>query len=164
MVRGIQPYPSTIMKKPLIASLVLILSTPAIMADDSLNEQLRRAAEKLKNEISKVKEKTEVKGREWYNKAREHLSTSREEYLKKAGGALASWKADIQVLREQGGRDYFKTRVKALEEHHEFATQELAVLSGAEDEATFRARQKVFDKTLWTLEAAVEQAQEEAGL
>ena len=37
-------------------------------------------------------------------------------------------------------------------------------LTAITDEAQFRARQKSFDRTLWTLEAAVEQAQEEAGL
>jgi hypothetical protein len=110
-----------------------------------------------------VKEQTEVKGREWYKKAKERLATSREEYVKNASEALNRWKADIDVLKEQTGRDYFKTRIQALVEHHTFAMQELAVLNSLADEASFRARQKTFDKTLWTLEAAVEQAQEEAG-
>jgi hypothetical protein len=152
------------MKKTLLACLVISTCLVSVQAEDSLNEQLRRAAEKLKNEFSKVKEQTEVKGREWYKQAKEHLTTSREEYLKKAGGALTRWKADIDVLKEEGGRDYFKTRVKALEEHHAFALKEMETLSGLADEAQFRARQNSFDKTLWTLEAAVEQAQEEAGL
>ena len=43
----------------------------------------------LKGEVAKVTEKTEIKGREWYNAARERLTTSREEYLQKAGTALA---------------------------------------------------------------------------
>lgn len=164
MVRGIQPYPSTIMKKNLLAFFVFSFCVLPLRSEDSLNDQLRRAAEKLRNEISKVKEQGEVKGREWFKKAKDHLSTSREEYLKNAGDALARWKADIDVLKDQGGRDYFKTRVSALEQHHAFATKELETLTGITEEAQFRARQKSFDKTLWTLEAAVEQAQEEAGL
>lgn len=164
MVHGIQPYPSTIMKKTLLACLFVSLCLASVQAEDSLNEQLRRAAEKLKNEFSKVKEQSEVKGREWYKKAKEHLTTSREEYLKKAGDALTRWKADIDVLKDQVGREYFKTRVKALEEHHAFAMKELETLNAIAEEAQFRARQKSFDKTLWTLEAAIEQAQEEAGL
>lgn len=151
------------MKKPFILPLLACLCLSSLQADD-LNEQLRRAAEKLKNEIAKVKDQAEVKGREWYKQAKEHLTTSREEYLKKAGDALTRWKADIDVLKEQGGRDYFKTRVLALEQHHDYAVKEMETLNAITDEAQFRARQKSFDKTLWTLEAAVEQAQEEAGL
>lgn len=151
------------MKKSFILPLLACLCLSSLQADD-LNEQLRRAAEKLKNEIAKVKDQAEVKGREWYKQAKEHLTTSREEYLKKAGDALTRWKADIDVLKEQGGRDYFKTRVLALEQHHAYAVKEMETLNAITDEAQFRARQKSFDKTLWTLEAAVEQAQEEAGL
>lgn len=164
MVGAIQPYPSTIMKKAVLICLALTLGLHSLHAEDSLNDQLRRAAEKLKNEFAKVKEQGEVKGREWYKKAKDHLTTSREEYLKQAGSALNGWKADIDVLKDQGGRDYFKTRVTALEQHHAFAVKELETLSTITDEAQFRARQKSFDRTLWTLEAAVEQAQEEAGL
>lgn len=160
------PHPAVslaIMKKTFLTCLAATLCLSSLQAQD-LEEQLRRAAEKLKNEFSKVKEQTEVKGREWFKKAKEHLTTSREEYLKKAGDALTRWQADIGVLKEQGGRDYFKTRVKALEEHHAYAVKERETLVGITEEAQFRARQKSFDKTLWTLEAAVEQAQEEAGL
>lgn len=164
MVLGIQPYPSTIMKKAFLTCLTLALCLHSLHAEDSLNDQLRRAAEKLKNEFSKVKEQGEVKGREWFKKAKDHLTTSREEYLTQASTALTRWKADIDVLKDQGGRDYFKTRVSALEQHHAFAVNELQTLTAITDEAQFRARQKSFDKTLWTLEAAVEQAQEEAGL
>lgn len=160
------PHPAVslaIMKKTFLACLAAFICLSPSYAQD-LNEQLRRAAEKLKNEFSKVKEQTEVKGREWFKKAKEHLTTSRDEYLKKADDALTRWQADIEVLKEQGGRDYFKTRVKALEEHHAYALKERETLGGITEEAQFRARQKSFDKTLWTLEAAVEQAQEEAGL
>lgn len=163
MVYLIQPYPTTIMKKTTLSSLLLSLCLATAQAEDSLNDQLRRAAEKLKNEFSKVKEQSEVKGREWYKKAKDHLTTSREEYLKKAADALTRWKADIDVLKEQGGRDYFKMRVQALTEHYTFAVKEWETLNGLTEEAPFRARQKTFDKTLWTLESAIEQAQEEAG-
>lgn len=152
------------MKKALLTCLALTLCLHSLQAGDSLNDQLRRAAEKLQNEFSKVKEQGPVKGREWYKKTKEHQITSREEYLKQAGVALTRWKADIDVLKDQGGRDYFKTRVTALEQHYAFAVKEQETLTSITDDAQFRARQKSFDKTLWTLEAAVEQAQEEAGL
>lgn len=157
------------MKKTLLICLAAALSLSPVPAED-LEQQLRRAAEKLKNEISKVREQAGVKeqggtkGREWSGRAGENPDMGREEYLKKSGDALSRWQADIAVLKEQGGRDYFKTRVKALEEHHAWAVKERETLDGITDEAQFRARQKSFGKTLWTLEAAVEQAQEEAGL
>lgn len=152
------------MKKLLLTCILLSFCLSSVQSEDNLSEQLRRAAEKLKNEFAKVKDQAEVKGHEWYKKAKEHLTTSREEYLKKAGDALTRWKADIDVLKDQVGREYFKTRVKALEEHHAFAMKEMETLNGVTEESQFRARQKSFDKTLWTLEAAIEQAQEEAGL
>lgn len=163
MVHAIQPYNPAEMKNSTLICLAVCLCLSSLRADD-LGEQLRRAAEKFKNEISKVKDQTEVKGREWYKQAGEHPAMGREAYLKKAGDALTRWKADIDVLKEQGGRDYFKTRVQALEEHHAYAMKEMGALAVITDEAQFRARQKSFDKTLWTLEAAVGQAQEEVGL
>lgn len=151
------------MKKHALLCLALSLCLVPLHAED-LGEQLRRAAEKLKQELTKAKDQAGVKGRGWYQQAKDHLSTSREEYLKKAGDALTRWKADIDVLKEQGGRDYFKTRVMALEQHHAYAMKEMETLTALSEEAPFRARQKSFDRTLWTLEAAVEQAQEEAGI
>jgi len=151
------------MKKHALLCLALSLCLVPLHAED-LGEQLRRAAEKFKQELTKVKDQAGVKGRAWYQQAKDHLSTSREEYLKKAGDALTRWKADIDVLKEQGGRDYFKTRVLALEQHHAYAMKEMETLTALTEDAPFRARQKSFDRTLWTLEAAVEQAQEEAGL
>lgn len=164
MLHRIHPYHSTAMKNTALAILFVSLCLGAVHAEDSLNDQLRRAAEKLKNEFSKVKEQTEIKGHEWFKAAKSHPTTNREEYLKKVEGALTRWKADIDVLKEQGGRDYFKTRVQALEEHYAFALKELDTLNGITEDAPFRARQKTFDKTLWTLEAAIEQAQEEVGI
>ncbi|MDB6139119.1 MAG: hypothetical protein JWO94_2191, partial [Verrucomicrobiaceae bacterium] len=81
---------------------------------------------------------------------------------------LARYTAEIAVLKEQstgpGQRDYFKLRVQALEQHAAFATAELDRLRLSESEEVFRARQTSFDRTLWTLEAALGQAQEEAGM
>ena len=88
--------------------------------------------------------------------------------MKRAEKELAESEAQIAVLKEMsnapGQRDYFKTRVTALEQHAAFAKTEYASLQGADSEPVFRARQSIFNKTVWTLEAAIEQAQEEAGL
>ena len=62
------------MKTVLLSALALCLSLASTQAEDSFTDQLRKAAEKLKNEVSKVKDQTEVKGREWYKKAKERLA------------------------------------------------------------------------------------------
>ena len=105
MVGGIQPYPSTIMKNAILTCLALSLCFHSLHAEDSLNDQLRRAAEKLKNEFSKVKEQGEIKGREWFKKAREHVTTSRTEYLQQAGAALTLWtlEAAVEQAQEEAG-------------------------------------------------------------
>ena len=100
--------------------------------------------------------------------AKENLRLTRPEYIKRADKKLGQLDADVQVLHEMlnapGQRDYFKTRVTALDQHVAYAKTEYKTLVESDSEAMFRARQAGFNKTLWTLEAAVEQAQEEAGL
>ncbi len=146
---------------------VLVAGTYA-HAEDNLADQLKRALDKAKVKLNEAADKAGEKGREWYRQAKDNLKLSRPEYLKRAEKELAESEAQIAVLKEMsnapGQREYFKTRVTALEQHAAFAKTEYASLQGAESEPVFRARQSIFNKTVWTLEAAIEQAQEEAGL
>jgi vacuolar-type H+-ATPase subunit H len=155
--------------KLVVTTLTAVLALGSILhAEDNLADQLKRALDKAKVKIGEAAEKAGDKGREWYRKAKENLKLSRPEYLKRADQKLKDSEAQIAVLREMsnapGQRDYFKTRVVALEQHLVFAKTEFLNLESAEGEAMFRARQSIFNKTVWTLEAAIEQAQEEAGL
>lgn len=137
-------------------------------AEDNLGDQLRRALEKAKGKIGEVAEKAGDKGRQWYRQAKENLKLSKPEYLKRAGAKLKDLDERVAVLHEMssapGQREYFKTRVIALEQHVVFAKGEIQALEASETEAAFRAKQSHFNKTVWTLEAAVEQAEEEAGV
>ena len=155
------------MKTPLLTLLAVLLVGSFVQAED-LGDQLKRALEKAKVKVGDMAVKAEQKGREWYYAAKENLRLTRPEYTKRASKKLEQLDADVQVLHEMlnapGQRDYFKTRVAALDQHVEYAKAEFKNLDASDSEAIFRARQSGFNKTLWTLEAAVEQAQEEAGL
>jgi len=147
---------------------VLALSSSLHAEDGNLADQLRRALDKAKVKLGDVAEKAGEKGRQWYHQAKENLKLSRPEYSKRAEKKLADIDAQVAVLKEiasgAGQRDYFKTRVTAIDQHMAYAKNEFITLQAADTEPMFRARQSIFNKTLWTLEAAVEQAQEEAGL
>jgi hypothetical protein len=156
------------MKTRLLTLLTVLAVGSAAYAEDNLADQLKRALEKAKVKVGDMAVKAEQKGREWYHQAKENLRLSRPEYSKRAEKKLEQLEADILVLKEMlnapGQREYFKTRVTALEQHAAFAKTEYTTLQESNSEAIFRARQSGFNKTVWTLEAAVEQAQEEAGL
>lgn len=154
--------------KTRLLTLLAVLAVGSVVQADDLSDQLKRALEKAKVKVGDLAVKAEQKGREWYYQAKENLRLSRPEYTKRAQKKLEQLDANVLVLHEMlnspGQRDYFKTRVTALDQHVAYAKTEYLNLEAAETEAVFRARQSGFNKTLWTLEAAVEQAQEEAGL
>ncbi len=156
------------MKTSLLILLAALLAGSFVQAEETLADQLRRALDKAKVDVKDFAEKANQKGREWYRQAKENLRLSRGEYTKRAEKKLAQLEADTLVLHEManapGQRDYFKTRIAALDQHVAYAKTELKSLQESDSEPVFRARQSTFNKTLWTLEAAVEQAQEEAGL
>lgn len=154
--------------KTRLLSLLAVLAVGSVVQADDLSDQLKRALEKAKVKVGDMAVKAEQKGREWYYAAKENLRLTRPEYTKRAAKMVEQLDANVMVLKETlnspGQRDYFKTRVAALEQHVAYAKEEFKSLEAAETEAIFRARQAGFNKTVWTLEAAVEQAQEEAGL
>lgn len=154
--------------KTRLLSLLAVFAAGSLVQADDLGDQLKRALEKAKVKVSEAAVKAEQKGREWYYAAKENLRLTRPEYTKRAVKKLEQLDANVLVLKEMlnapGQREYFKTRVAALDQHVAYAKDEFKNLEAADTEAIFRARQSGFNKTLWTLEAAVEQAQEEAGL
>lgn len=156
------------MKTWALSLIAVLVAGTCAHAEDNLADQLKRALDKAKVKLNEAADKAGEKGREWYRQAKDNLKLSRPEYLKRAEKKLSESEAQVAVLKEMsnspGQRDYFKTRVSALEQHAAFAKSEYASLAAADSEAMFRARQSIFNKTVWTLEAAIEQAQEEAGL
>lgn len=156
------------MKTPATLLFAALIVTLPSLAEDSLGDKMRRAFEKTKQKMSQIADTVETKSRSWYKQAKENLRLSRPDYLARADRTLNRYTAEIGALKEfsagPGQRDYFRTRVAALEQHAAFARQELETLRASESDEVFHARQSPFDRTLWTLEAALAQAQEEAGL
>ena len=155
------------MKTILLLLTMLALMPSTMRAEESLADKLRRAAEKAAEKAAGAMDKAEHKGRQWWNDAKESVKMKRPDYEKRADEALASYAAEIKVLTEStsgvAGRDYFKTRLLALQQHLAFAQNELQTIKETPSEAEFRARQRKFDRTMWSLDEALGQALEEAG-
>ena len=141
----------------------IVTSLPA----SELGDRLRRAFGKAADKVGDVATKVEIKSRSWYSQARERLRVPREDYVKRSDKQLDKMAAQIRALKDLLGpnaREYFKTRVLALQQHLAFADDEFAALQLSPTEEQFRARQKGFDNTVDSLESAIFQAQDEAGL
>ncbi|MCB1208854.1 MAG: hypothetical protein KDK97_05985 [Verrucomicrobiales bacterium] len=155
------------MKTILLLLTMLSLVPATLRAEESLADKLRRAAEKAAEKAGVALDKVETKGRQWWNDAKESVKMKRPDYEKRAGDALDTYAAEIKVLKESAsgvaGRDYFKTRLLALEQHLAFAQDEFETIRATPSEAEFRARQRKFDRTMWALDGALGQALEEAG-
>lgn len=145
---------------------LLTLSVTFTQAEPTIADRVRRALDKTKDKVGEIANKVESKSRSWYAETKENLRLSRSEYSERADRALDRFAAEINVLQELSVNQppYFKTRVLALQQHAAFANAEFETLRLSESEDVFRARQKSFEHTLWTLEAAVGGAQEEVGL
>ena len=155
--------------KTIARTLIIALALgTAIHAEDSIGDKVRRALDKTKDKVVEIAGTVQSKSRSWFNEAKENLRLTRSEYTERAAKTLTHFDAEIGVLKELSGgpmqRDYIRTRVLALEQHATFAKNEFESLRASESEDVFRARQRSFDRTLWTLEAAIGTAQEEAGL
>lgn len=139
-----------------------------IKIDKTTVDKAKTMLDKVIGEAKEAANKTEDKTRELWERTKENLRLSREEYVKKATSGLATMDAEIQVLAESGSaansRDYFKTRIEALKQHLDYCRRDLARLQESPTEESFRVKQKGFDRGLGFLGDNIELAQEEAGL
>ncbi len=163
------------MKFAACLALLASLSLAAVRAEDkslkidkTTMDKAKDLLDKVVNEAKDAAEKTKEKSKELWARTKETLSLSREEYVKKAGSALKTMDAEIQVLEESGSavnsRDYFKTRIESLKQHLEYCKRDFDRLQAADSEEAFRVKQKGFDRGLGFLGDNIELAQEEAGL
>ncbi len=157
---------SHIMKTVVLTTLAVLTLSASLHAEPTIGDRVRRALDKAADKVGEVADKVESKSRTWYAETKENLRLSRSEYTPRADRALMRFDAEIAVLQELAINQppYFKTRVLALQQHATFARAEFETLRISESEDVFRARQKSFEHTLWTLEAAIGGAQEELGL
>jgi hypothetical protein len=163
------------MKTATVLALLCCFFLPSARAEDNPIKIDKNTADKAKEMLDKVlgevknaADKAEDKGKDLWERTKENLRMSREEYVKKVGSALTTMDAEIQVLSESGSavtsRDYFKTRIEALRQHLDYCKRDLERLQAAETEEAFRVKQKGFDRGLDYLGENIELAQEEAGL
>ena len=163
------------MKSPVYLAILASLSFATVHAEDkplkldkNTMDKAKDLLDKVVNEAKDAAVKTKETGKELWARTKETLSLSREEYLKKASSGLKSMDSEIQVLVESGSavtsRDYFKTRIQALQQHLDYCRRDLERLQASESEEAFRVKQKGFDRGLGFLGDNIELAQEEAGL
>ncbi|MFZ4766140.1 MAG: hypothetical protein ACOYMN_14410 [Roseimicrobium sp.] len=165
---------SSLSRFALAALLIGFMHTPSqaedtpIKIDKSTADKAKDMLEKLVGEVKSAADKAGDKGRELWERTKENLRLSREEYLKKVTSALTTMDAEIQVLAESGSsvtaRDYFKTRLESLRQQLDYCKRDLDRLAAADSEEAFRVKQKGFDRGLGFLGDQIELAQEEAGL
>lgn len=154
----------------LCSVLVLFVTSVHVRAAEEKKtaDKAKDLLDKALGEINKAANKVETKSKQLWERTKETLRLSKDEYLKKATSGLATIDAEIQGIAESGAgvlsRDYYKTRLDALKLHLEYCKRELAKLKDTDTEEAFRVRQKGFDRTLGALGDNVEVAKDEAGL
>ena len=166
VISGSHTTPMKTIRQLLCIVLVLSATSAHLSGADEkkTTDKAKDLLDKAFGEISKV----ETKSKQFWERTKETLRLSKEEYLKKASSALATMDAEIQAITESGAgvlsRDYYKMRLDALRLHLEYCKRELAKLNDTDSEEAFRVKQKGFDKSLGALGDNVETAKDEAGL
>ena len=141
-----------------------------IKIDKATTDKAKDMLEKLVGEVKNAADKGKGEGKDHglWERSKETLRLSREEYVKKVNSAFKTMDAEIASITESGSalvsRDYFKTRLESLKQHLDYCKRDLERLQTSESEEIFRAKQKGFDRGLGYLGDHIELAQEEAGL
>ncbi len=137
-------------------------------SSDKTSDKAKDLLDKLVNEAKKATDKAKDDGKDLWNKSKDLLKLSREEYTSKVEFAMKTMGAEIQALGETdapvSSRDYFKTRVDSLKQHLAYCQRDFDRLKALPDEEAFRAKQKNFDRTLGWLSEHLSITKEEAGL
>ena len=158
----------------LCVALIACLSVAAhaedkpIKIDKTTMDKAKDVLDKVLGEAKGAADKAGEKGRDLWERTKDSMRLSREEYVKKANSGLKTMEAEIQVISESGSalnsRDYFKMRVEALKLHLDYCKRDFERLQAADSEEAFRVKQKGFDRGLDFLGENIELALEEAGL
>lgn len=139
-----------------------------IKIDKTTVDKAKDVLDKVLGEARNAADKAGEKGKDLWERTKDSMRLSREEYLKKADSGLKTMEAEIQVLAESGSalnsRDYFKMRIDALKLHLDYCRRDFERLQASETEEAFRVKQKGFDRGLDFLGENIELALEEAGL
>jgi len=150
-----------------------LISLPAVSHAESIDaDKAKDALKKLLGDVSEAAEKATKKSDEdddvHWKRSKENLTMEREEYTKKVTKALAFINVEIQAAADTdssvGGKDYYKTRIKSLQEHAKFCAEDLERLNASASEEEFRSKQRFFDRSVAYLAEYVAITVKEAGL
>ena len=156
------------MKRFLILAAVLAWPAAAFAEEKPLKQQAADAAETIRRDSKEATDATIKAAREAWRTTKAYLSQDSTEYHDGAGKKLESFAGEIAILNQDSrkepmaGRSYFQTRVKALQEHLEYARAEFTKLPADKEQKDYASARKHFDRTLQALEEAVGQARAEA--
>ena len=141
----------------------------AVKAEEekTVKEKASDAAETVKDKTMKATETVIQKTKEAWKKTTAYLSEDAKTYRDGASERLKEIDREIAKLQSDsnasklGGRGYFKTRVSALRQHHDYAVRELSQLPKDKQAAGYDKARKKFDDTVEDLDNAVAEARGE---
>jgi hypothetical protein len=138
------------------------------LVDKTTADKAKNMLDKVLGEVSKAANKTELKSKDLWERTKDNLRLSREEYLKKVHSGIATMEAEIEVLSESGAgvvsRDYFKMRIESYKLHLDYCKRDLERLEATTTEEAFRVKQRGFDRSFGALADNITLAKDEAGL
>ena len=150
-----------------LAVFSLALATVKAEKEKPLKEKVSDAAETVKEKTSKATETVVEKTKEAWKKTKAYLSEDAKTYREGASEKLKEIDREIEKLQSDsnaaklGGRGYFKTRISALRQHHDYAVSELNRLPKDKQAAGYDNARKKFDDTLEDLDNALAEARSE---
>lgn len=164
-----KPFPVLALLAFSLFGLIPPRAAPAADTKKALDvDKAKEALERLAGEARKALGRTEEKTPGVWPRSKETLALPKDDYLKRAEGALKTFDAEITSLAEGdsplNNRDYFKTRLEALRQQLAYCQSELEALKTAAPLETFRVKQKKLDRVLVFLSDHTQAAKEEAGL
>ena len=145
----------------------LALTTAKAEEEKTAKEKASDAAETVKDKAVKATETVIQKTKEAWKKTTAYLSEDAKTYREGASERLKEINRDIAKLESDGnasklaGRGYFKTRISALRQQHDYAVQELNQLPRDKQATGYDKARKKFDDTLEDLDNALAEARSE---
>ena len=133
----------------------------------TLKEKASDATETIKEKTEKATETVIETTKEAWKKTKAYLSEDAKTYREGASERLKEIDREIAKLQSDSnasklaGRGYFKTRISALRQQHDYAVQELNQLPRDKQAAGYDNARKKFDDTLEDLDNAVAEARSE---
>jgi hypothetical protein len=154
------------MKRILTISILTVMTLAARGDDKTTTEKARDTAAVV---VDKAKEAFAAAGtatRTAWAKTTAYLSTEMDVYREGGNKTLADLAAEITAVKAQtppNAPAYFRTRLQALDEQHEYLAKRLALMSPEHLKDRSSGPRHDFDQCVGDLEQAIDQAKDDAG-